>query len=377
MGLIVARRPLLRRDQIVVGVGGAILLHLWAFLFVQLNVSDRQLTPAENPYREFSIELSAPEEEEPEQVFTQTNPDAPENEPDETNRFAARDQQAANPDRPEELDPAERPATESDDIIETDQFLSGSFEAPQLAPPPSSSQPADQQSEPALESQTRPLLEFVDPSQEALQRQIPIAGTMDDSEPEEEGIAEFDRDPAEEAPTNISELIEGQAEEGESESESESPEQLASLGGQPSSLTSADGVPSPRPRPRLPRVSRGPVRNSDLGVSSIGQLGVDAKASKFGEYMERLIETTQINWDDLANKSSHTERNSVVRIRFTLTKEGLVSDMEILEGTTARAIGIYMCRTAIERGVPFGPWPAGLTSVFGDEEDITFSFHYY
>lgn len=373
MKRMVLDRRLFSRRQLAAGVVGTLFLHLWIWMLFSLGVFSLEYEETEDPYREYSIELAAPEEPEAEQVYTQTNPDVPENEPDQTNRFAARSQQAANPEAPQELDPERRPATESEDLTDTDQFLEGSLQEPLLAPPPSEQQEQADASQPPAPNQ--PMLQAVDPSQQALRKEIPIMGSQEEADPDDSGIADYDYDQLDEAPTNVLDLIEGEEEEGEEETREEQPQVVASAN--PATPPAESAVPSPRPRPQLPRVPSGPVRNSRLGVSAVGQLAVDAKASKFGEYMERLIETVKLNWDDLVDRSSHIETNSTVKIKFILTRDGLVSDMEILEGTTSRAIGIYMCREAIQRGVPFGPWPPGVVEMFGDEEDITFTFNYF
>lgn len=368
-------------EQWLIGLFGTVLAHVLILLFLQQGILKVAREKKEDPYQEFSIELAADDPvEEEDQVYTQTNPDVPENEPDDTNRFGARSQQAANEERPEEIDPENRPATESDDNIETDQFLSGSLEDPVLAPPPTATEEAEQEeAQPQEPAPNQPLLVAVTASEEPQRLETPIAGEVDDSQLEEEGIAETASEPTDEAPTNIDELIEGQAEEGSEEpSAKESPNVMASVSPPVVDPNSAVlGEVAPRARPQLPRLPAGPVRDSRLGVSSIGQLAADAKASKFGEYMERLIETVSYNWDDLVQRSSSEERNTLVKIRFMLSRDGDVRDIEILEGTTSRAIGIYMCREAIERGIPYGPWPPGLVDMFGDEEDVTFTFHYF
>ncbi|MDQ8185194.1 hypothetical protein QEH53_06355 [Pelagicoccus sp. SDUM812002] len=379
----VKRRRTYSRDQVLVGVLGTVLAHIWLFYMLSLGLLKTQPVESEDPYREFSIELAQPEEEEEEQVYTETNPDVAENEPDETNRFAARDQQAANEELPDEIDPENRPAVESDDNVETDQTITGSLDEPLLAPPPSPD-PSEQAAQEAQQQQAQPpspnqpLLQAVEDSSVAQRNEVPLFGSQEERE-DESGIADYDYSKLEEAPTNVTDLVEGEEEDGEDEKTVEdSPAVSASVARMPvEGLESEDGIPSPRARPQLPRLPSAPTRNSTLGVSTVGKLSVDAKASKFGEYMERLIETVKLNWDDLVQRSSAEERQSVVKIRFMLNKEGFVTDIEILEGTTSRAIGIYMCRQAIERSVPFGPWPEGLVDLFGDEEDVTFNFHYY
>lgn len=368
------------RRQWAIGVVGTVLIHLWLLFLLSLKWMDPEPTAVPDPFKTFSIELAAPEEEE-DQIYTQTNPDVPQNEPDETNRFGARSQQAANEEAPEAIDSENRPATQSDDDIETDQFLRGSLEEPILAAPPTpepaDEQEAEQQAAAQPPSPDAPLLQQINSDDAAQRKEIPLFGSQED-EQDESGIADYDYEKLKEAPTNITELIEGEETEGGVEKALEPVPNVTPNAATPPLVAASnfDGLPSPKPRPKLPRVASGPVRDSRLGVTAIGQVAVDAKGSKFGEYMERLVEAVSLNWDDLVQRSSSVERKSVVKIRFMLRRDGVVTDIEILDGTTARAIGIYMCREAIQRGVPFGPWPTGLVDIFGEEEDVTFTFHY-
>ena len=96
-------------------------------------------------------------------------------------------------------------------------------------------------------------------------KSIPIPGTQEEEDPDDTGIVEVDYD-ENEAPTNVNEYIKGEAEEGEEE------EQVAAtlqpfLVPQNAQVTAEASEPSPRPRPRLPKIAPGPVRNRDPGVS--------------------------------------------------------------------------------------------------------------
>jgi len=96
-------------EQLAAGVGGTILLHILLLAILWQSDFGRRHGGAEEPSSVFDIELAPAEpEEDPEPVFAQTNPDVPHNAPDETNRFGARDQQAAQEELPEELDPGSR-----------------------------------------------------------------------------------------------------------------------------------------------------------------------------------------------------------------------------------------------------------------------------
>lgn len=362
-------RRRISRKSLIAGVVGTILFHLIGIFGIPGDMFKTEPGETVDRFREFEIELAAAEEE-PEQQYTQTNPDAPENEPDETNNFAARSQQAAQEELPDEIDDENKPSSESEDDIETNQFVAGDLTPPEFSPPPS---PPVQEVEEQEQLQEAPLLAPQTQSQPLI-KSIPIAGEQEEKDPDETGLAEIEHDETE-APTNVNEYIQGEAEEGEELEEVAATAQPLSV---PQSRREAveASEPTPRPRPRLPKVAPGPVRNKDSGVSKTGTIAVDAKFSEFGEYMERLIETVSVRWNSLADEAAAKENKSKVVLRFILTKDGYISEMETRPGTTSKVIGIYMCRTAVEEGAPYGPWTAEMVEVFGDSEDVTFSFHY-
>jgi len=259
---------------------------------------------------------------------------------------------------------------ESEDDIETNQFLTGDLSPPEFAPPPAPESPQQEETETA---EQQPLL-MPQVETQPLEKQIPVPGEQEEKDPDETGLAEIDHDETD-APTNVNEYLKGEAEEGEEE-EREAASLQPLVVPQNSQVASEYSEPSPRPRPRLPRVAPGPRANRAPGVSRTGTIAVDAKFSEFGEYMERLIETISIRWNSLAEEGAGRESRSKVVLRFILTKDGNIENLELLPDSTAKVIGIYMCRTAIESGAPYGPWTDEMVAVFGHEETVTFSFHY-
>lgn len=376
----VKRQGTYTREQVAIGALGTLLAHIWLFYMLSLGLLKTEPIKTEDRYKEFSIELSNPEKEEEEQFYTQTNPDVPENEPDDTNRYAARDQQAANEEKPEELDPNERPALESDDIVKTDNVISGEFADRQekIEITEESVDDSRKQSEEVSgnSSENSPLLVVRGDAELSQQKEIPLFGSQEPESEDESGIADFDYSKLNEAPTNVTDLIEGST-------ESESDESVKSLDQVQSPLqlvgqeeADPDRLPSPRPRPTLPRVTKSFTRDSSAGVKTIGTLAVDARGREMGEYSERLFEIVGLYWNDLGVRNSVVVERSVVKIEFTLRKDGMVKDIQIMEGTTARAYAIYMCREAILSAAPFAPWPDGLIDVYGEEKVIGLHFYY-
>src|SRR6266700_3048653 len=86
----------------IVGLAGVVIFYLLVWLvgpYLLRSEPALALRPHATP-RQFSIELSSdtfvkPTPKPPPDRFVETNPDAPENEPDKTRNFAARNQQVA------------------------------------------------------------------------------------------------------------------------------------------------------------------------------------------------------------------------------------------------------------------------------------------
>ena len=374
----IIEEPMWSWKSALVGLLGVLLFHFFWWWAIPADLFKAEPAVARNPYRDFSIELEPAEEQQ--KRYTQTNPEVAENIPDKTDRFGARNQQAANPELPDEISPENRPASESEDTIPTDQVLTGNLEMPELAPPPSPASQQNQENQSQDAEQTDAQLVAIIPGEAALLKEIPLFGSMEEEESDETGIANHEYERLEDAPTNVTKFIDGQAEEGEEDGKDvEDPRPATVIVSQVSpglvSDNSLDSVPAPRPRPKLPKIATAPVLDSNLGVSNVGQLATDADKSKFGEYLERLIETVSINWNSIATESSVEVDSGMVRLRFILSRNGLIEDLRVMEKTTG-FMGVYMARSAIERGQPYGPWPQELIDMFGEGEEITFSFYY-
>ncbi len=337
--------------SILAGLVGTLLFHLLFFYGIPNSYLDLGLKEPVEEAEEFDIQLVDPEEEaeeEPEPRFIETNRAAPENAPDETDNISGRDQQAANETAPAELSEDRTPAREGEDDVPFDKIISGDLTPPELSPPPA---PVEEQ--PAEAEQTPP---------SAPQRQDPPPGFEEDRS-EEEGtgasIAESTEDPV-----PGPEKIEGEDEPSE---DTELPVFVSPLSG---------ARPSPAPRPRLPRALPGPVRRQETGVSQTGAIAVDAKFSEYGQYLERMIEAVSQRWTALCNSRAYRENSTHVVIEFKVTREGLIRDIATIENTT-QALGVLLAQSAIEQGQPYGPWSREMIDTLGEEQTVTFSFHYW
>ncbi len=353
MGALLLERTLFTRRAVLVGLLCTLLFHVVGIWVVPDDFFEPELSERSTQQKEYEILLVDPEVEE---VYTQTNPDVPDNVPDETDRFAARNQQAANEEVPDEIDPENMPASESEDDIDTNQFLTGDLEMPVLAPPPVTPQEASQVSEIAPQ----------------MRREVPIFGEKEDVEPDGTGVAEYEFEEKFEEATSVAEFLDGEVEDGEDFGEKmDNPNHESSI------LISQDYVPpAPRARPQLPKVAPGLVRNSNAGVSRVGTIAVDAKFSEFGEYMERLIEGVSAHWTTLSRERKTKGSSGVVYLSFKLTQDGFIEELKTEPETRSKAIGIYLARAAVQDGSPYGVWTKEMVTVLGEDEIVRFSFHY-
>jgi hypothetical protein len=312
--------------------------------YVLLDPSEKEET-----FRQFDIEIvTEPEEEEPR--YVETNPNAPDNEPDNSDNFSARNQQAANEELPDELSPDRTPATEGEEQdLPTEKIVSGDLNPPL----PSLAPPQDQEMSDANIPTTVP---------SNPERVDPLPGFEDDVMVSDEGTGMTEAEEVTD-PNLAEEPVEGvEADTNDTE---------------PFAFESMEQTqrPMPQPRPRLPRAPPGPIRTQRAGVSQTGAVAYDAKFSEFGDYMERVIEVVTQRWHAMASSRSYRETSSVVRLEFRLHQDGSVDELYTID-TTAKALGILLCRSAIEQGAPYGTWTQDMREVLGESQTITFTFYY-
>lgn len=303
-----------------------------------------------NPAKDFDLELAdAPETRRDPFRFVETNPDAPENEPDRTANFSNRNQQSAQAEKPAELDPENRPSVKGRDDIQNDSaIVSGDLARPQDG----AAVTATAQATEALRAQA---------SEQARAEQVPLSGQEKFTGTSAEGVG-----------SNVS----------QSKSASNDSEQFVEGArdgrGATGGLTQADSSdrPTPRPRPRLAQARPSPLQNRIAGTSNIGILGIDARWSEYGDYMQEFIEIVQTTWwSILAESRVAPKSGSSVIVTFTLNSAGEVSIVSVEE--TAGKAGAYTCTNAITSRQPYRRWTEQMIAVLGDSQSMTFRFYFY
>lgn len=345
-----------RKNPIVVGVACTLLFHVLLVLVAPLLPVDKLTGSHSNldainarKDKSFDFELEPlPETDQLDPMkFVETNPDAPVNDPDKTANFSNRNQQTAQEEAAQELDANKRPTVKGrTDIENSSAIVAGDHLHPQegaaVAPNDSQTDTKEQ------------------PSQQARAEQIPLSGFEKTEGASEDGIASnISKNPA---PTNnANEYAEG-AKDGKD-----------ATGSLVSTLQSSK--PQPRPRPKLTQARQNVLSNQIAGTSNIGVLGIDARWSEYGDYMQELIEIVQAQWYTILRDSAISSASGThVYVTFVLNAKGEVRVLKVEE--TAGKPGTYACLNAIQERQPYRKWSDQMITVLGTEQTMTFSFYH-
>ena len=154
----------------------------------------------------------------------------------------------------------------------------------------------------------------------------------------------------------------------------------------------AENATTIKPEPALsrPRTLAEAAAQAKLTQAPVAQEGgqkkfsvneaMDAAATPFGEYDERIILAIEANWNELldARKLARTYLGKVV-VTFRQHSDGHVSQVgtAVNEGDAIMSI---LCERAIEGAAAnnaFGPWPSDMRRMLGLEHRLVkFTFHY-
>jgi hypothetical protein len=302
--------------------------------------------------REFQIEL-APEEPEPAvpppPKFVEINPLAPENEPDKTANIAAQNQQVAQ-EKPTPDGKSDDPASEGDPSAASTAIVTGRQSEPQLllrAPSPS----------PEPETPEQPM---------ARREQTPLPGTEKFEGEDPDGLGSNVGQPAPNA-TPVPERVEGVA------------DAKSDTGARAGAYFKVDRN-RPQARPTLPpnvvKARPTPLANREFGTENIGAVAYNAKWSAYGEYLQKFIESVDIQWQRIVEQSSvYPVAGTKVVVVFRMNAKGDISEIVSVTSAGGRAAQ-DACVSAIVARAPYGAWPEDMIAVLGESQEITFTFHY-
>jgi hypothetical protein len=358
----VVRRALVRTWEdpdsrsVLIGVLGTILIHLLLLLLgPRLLRSDAPhvLMRPHASARQFSIEIAPdtfkkPPKPKPPMKFVETNPDAPENVPDNTNNFAARNQQVAQ-EKPTPNGKSDRPAMEGQKEIHSTQIVTGQL----LKPMEQTPVPPSPDAKPSESKLTAPRLE-----------QSPLTGIEkqigEDATAFGSNIAKFA-----ENPKNIPEKIDGL-------------KNVPLIEGA-TAMQPAIDPHHPRARPQVVKTMQtrpAIFEENKVGTFNVGLRGIDAKWSNYGMYLQKMVEIIQVEFDKLNDESRiYPPSGSMVTVKFILDSEGKIARIISVESKATDAAA-RTCTSSITIPSPYGPWTDDMKAILGEEQELIFDFYY-
>ena len=141
----------------------------------------------------------------------------------------------------------------------------------------------------------------------------------------------------------------------------------------------------PKPKPRRPRtvaeakqlaMIQGQKMKQDGGVKKRATIvGLDAKASPFGDYDARLIAAIQTRWNQILDQYYIPSVGQVV-LTFNLWSDGKVTNVQVERRTVDELLSLK-CERAVKEPAPYEPWPEKMRDEIGsDRRYVRFTFYY-
>ncbi len=283
--------------------------------------------------------------------FVESNPNAPENIPDKTNNFAAQNQQVAQ-EKPAPDHKSDAPALKGDKDPDATAIVTGQMAEPTLAAQPAP-KPAQTKTETPAEAAARKAL-------------IPLPGVEKIVGDNPEGIGS---DLAKAAPnaTAVPNQIEGDV------------NAKADKGATHGLYYTVDAA-HPQQRPALAanvvKARQSPLKNSEFGTDNIGAVAYDAKWSSYGQYLQKFIDTVQVQWERILYQSNiYPTAGTKVTVVFRMNSDGKIYEIVKVEGPGGRAAQ-DACVSGITARDPYGLWTDDMISVLGKSQEFTFTFTY-
>ena len=143
--------------------------------------------------------------------------------------------------------------------------------------------------------------------------------------------------------------------------------------------------PEPKPKPRRPRtvaeakqlaMIQGEKMKQDGGIKKRATIvGLDAKASPFGDYDARLIAAIQTRWNQILDQYYIPSVGQVV-LTFNVWSDGKVTNVQV-ERRTVNELLSLKCERAVKEPAPYEPWPEKMRDEIGsDRRYVRFTFYY-
>jgi hypothetical protein len=338
--------------SVVIGILAVLIVHSILFVAAPYLLRGDVIRPGARKHaapRQFNIEIAPnefvtpPPKPPPPNKYVEANPNAPDNVPDKTNNFSSKNQLLAQ-EKPQVDQHNDKPKLDGKKDIQSNQTVSGQLLHPQ-------------ESTPVVPNVTTSAKTTTSPKQE----QSPLAGYEKMKDGDDGFGSNIGTRPDIAKP--MPEKVDGVKEGSQNGSETQIP---------------AIDPKKPRARPVLDQVHTRPAvfEDNQFGTSNIGPVAYSAKWSKYGEYLHKMMEAIQIQWDRiLIDSRTEPPSGSYVTIKFTMDLHGKITEIIDVESTSSEQ-GKQSCLTAITMTAPYGDWSDDMIAVLGTSQQLTFRFYY-
>ena len=120
------------------------------------------------------------------------------------------------------------------------------------------------------------------------------------------------------------------------------------------------------------------LANQPLSASNRGRTAVNSRLSAAGVWWDEFIDTVDGQFQKLAEgMSTRPPSRSTVVIHFMVNAQGEIRILDIEGEDTAGRVATYLCLDAIQARAPYRPWTQDMINMFGEEEEVTFSFLFW
>ncbi len=131
-----------------------------------------------------------------------------------------------------------------------------------------------------------------------------------------------------------------------------------------------------RPRATMASGTMGLLYKNQVGVNKAGILSIDAAFSEYAEYRQRMMEIIQRHWWSLIELAHfETVARGAVRLKFRLCRDGRITDAEIIFSDVPQLLA-FACKDAVMLSVPFDVWREDMVALYGEDQEVTLTFHY-
>jgi hypothetical protein len=104
---------------------------------------------------------------------------------------------------------------------------------------------------------------------------------------------------------------------------------------------------------------------------------MDARWAKYGAYLQRMVETVQIQFDGIVTERGiYPPTGTMVIVKFRLDKTGAISEIISAESEYGSEAAKSICKDAVTSKSPYGKWTDDMIAMLGDSQEFTWKFYF-